>query len=56
MLTNHILGERYDEASGATVAQVELSKKRKAEIIKLRNDVEESNIAAKSVLSNLKRK
>ena len=56
VLTNHILGERYDEASGATVAQVELSKKRKAEIIKLRNDVEEANIAAKSVLSNLKRK
>merc|ERR1712209_9339 len=50
------LGERYDEASGATVAQVELNKKREAEIIKLRKDVEEANIAAESVLSNLKRK
>merc|ERR1711997_813529 len=30
------LGERYDEASGATVAQVELNKKREAEIVKLR--------------------
>merc|ERR1719195_929236 len=34
------LGDRYDEASGATVAQVELNKKREAEIIKLRKDVE----------------
>merc|ERR1719445_1184307 len=50
------LGERYDEASGATVAQVELNKKREAEIVKLRKDVEESNIASESVLSNLKRK
>merc|ERR1711963_731381 len=50
------LGERYDEASGATVAQVELNKKREAEIIKLRKDVEESNIANASVLGNLKRK
>merc|ERR1712110_790756 len=29
------LGDRYDEASGATVAQVELNKKRESEIIKL---------------------
>merc|ERR1719195_1843986 len=50
------LGERYDEASGATVAQVELNKKREAEIVKLRKDVEESNIANASVLGNLKRK
>merc|ERR1719336_1108312 len=32
------LGDRYDQASGATVAQVELNKKREAEIIKLRKD------------------
>merc|ERR1711992_506915 len=50
------LGDRYDEASGATVAQVELNKKREAEIVKLRKDVEESNIANASVLGNLKRK
>merc|ERR1719278_2398977 len=50
------LGDRYDEASGATVAQVELNKKREAEIIKLRKDVEEAYIASESVLSNLKRK
>merc|ERR1711868_339078 len=50
------LGDRYDEASGATVAQVELNKKCEAEIVKLRKDVEEANIASESVLSNLKRK
>merc|ERR1719507_85791 len=50
------LGDRYDEASGATVAQVELNKKHESEIIKLRKDVEEANIASESVLTNLKRK
>merc|ERR1712038_1637082 len=37
------LGERLDEASGATTAQVELNKKREAEVNKLRKDVEEAN-------------
>merc|ERR1719471_1313509 len=50
------LGERLDEASGATTAQVELNKKREAEVAKLRKDVEEANIQQESVLSNLKRK
>merc|ERR1712013_12800 len=50
------LGDRLDEAGGATVAQVELNKKREAEIVKLRKDVEETNITSESVLSNLKRK
>merc|ERR1712029_494106 len=50
------LGDRYNEATGATAAQVELNKKREAEIVKLRKDVEEANIASESVLSNLKRK
>merc|ERR1712168_1382073 len=50
------LGTRLDEAGGATVAQVELNKKREAEIVKLRKDVEETNISNDSVLSNLKRK
>ena len=48
------LSDRNDEASGATVTQVELTKKH--EIIRLRKDVEETNIASESVLSNLKRK
>merc|ERR1719427_89996 len=50
------LADRLDEASGATVAQVELNKKREADIVKLRKDVEEANIASESVLGNLKRK
>merc|ERR1712130_959532 len=45
-----------DEASGATTAQVELNKKREAEVNKLRKDVEEANIQQESILSNLKRK
>merc|ERR1719233_919260 len=50
------LGERLDEASGATAAQVELNKKREAEVNKLRKDVEEANIQQESILANLKRK
>merc|ERR1719466_303514 len=50
------LGERLDEASGATTAQVELNKKREAEVNKLRKDVEEANIQQESILANLKRK
>merc|ERR1719402_2209064 len=50
------LGERLDEASGATTAQVELNKKRESEVAKLRKDVEEANIQQESILSNLKRK
>ena len=44
------LGSRLDEAGGATVAQVELNKKRESEIVKLRKDVEETNILSESVL------
>merc|ERR1712002_615303 len=49
-------GERLDEASGATTAQVELNKKREAEVQKLRKDVEEANIQQENILANLKRK
>merc|ERR1712079_276013 len=50
------LGERLDEAGGATSAQVELNKKREAEVNKLRKDLEEANIQHESVLMNLKKK
>merc|ERR1711970_1072375 len=50
------LGERLDEAGGATHAQVELNKKREAEVAKLRKDIEETNIQHDSILGNLKRK
>merc|ERR1711962_1048398 len=50
------LGGRLDEAGGATVAQVELNKKREAEVQKLRKDVEEANIQQENILANWKRK
>merc|ERR1712193_165206 len=50
------LGERLDEAGGATHAQIELNKKREAEVGKLRKDIEETNIQQESILGNLKRK
>merc|ERR1711953_1280990 len=50
------LGERLSEAGGATLAQVELNKKREAELGKLRKDLEEANIQHESVLMNLKKK
>merc|ERR1711971_1485818 len=50
------LGERLDEAGGATGAQIELNKKREAEVGKLRKDLEEANIQHESVLLNLKKK
>jgi len=50
------LGERLDEAGGATAAQMELNKKREAEVGKLRKDLEEANIQQEAVLANLKKK
>merc|ERR1712209_246070 len=47
------LGERLNEASGATMAQMELNKKREAEVQKLRRDLEESHIQQESTLQNL---
>merc|ERR1712223_386048 len=50
------LGERLNEAGGATHAQVELNKKREAEVGKLRKDLEEANIQHESTLISLKKK
>merc|ERR1712001_364136 len=50
------LGERLDEAGGATHAQVELNKKREAEVPKLRKDLEEANIQHEATLIGLKKK
>ena len=43
------LGDRLNEAGGATSAQIELNKKRETEVAKLRKDIEESNIQHESV-------
>merc|ERR1712107_178138 len=50
------LGERLNEAGGATHAQVELNKKREAEVQKLRKDLEEARIQQEATLSSLKKK
>merc|ERR1719516_658272 len=50
------LSERVDEAGGATAAQVELNKKREAEINKLRRDLEEAHIGHESTVQCLKKK
>merc|ERR1712083_604697 len=50
------LSERLDEAGGATAAQIELNKKREAELQKLRKDLEESNIQHDSIVNGLKKK
>jgi len=50
------LSERVEEAGGATAAQVDLNKKREAEIGKLRRDLEESNIQHDGTLVSLKKK
>merc|ERR1711970_521268 len=50
------LGDRLDEAGGATAAQVELNKKREAELYKFKHDLEEMNIHHEAVLSSLRKK
>merc|ERR1712123_187232 len=50
------MGERLNEATGATAAQIELNKKREAEVGKLRRDLEEANIQNEAIISNLKKK
>merc|ERR1711992_491908 len=50
------LGERLNEASGATAAQIELNKKREAEVTKLRRDLEEAKIQQEATIVGLKKK
>ena len=49
------LGERLNEAGGATHAQVELNKKREAEVGKLCRAIEETNIQQESILGYVSR-
>jgi len=50
------LTDRLDEAGGATSAQMELNKKREAELGKLRKDLEEANIQHEAALASLRKK
>merc|ERR1712127_942967 len=50
------MGDRLGEASGATAAQIELNKKREAEVTKLRRDLEEAAIQHESSVAGMKQK
>ena len=50
------LTDRLDESCVATAAQIELNKKREAEIMKMRKDLEECNIQHESTLFSLRKK
>jgi len=50
------LSERLDEAGGLTAAQLEIIKKREAELAKLRKDFEEANQTHEGQLGALRKK
>ena len=50
------LGRRLEEAGSNTTTQIELNKKREAELSKLKTDLEESNIAHEGTLAALRQK
>lgn len=50
------LSERLDEAGGATSAQMDLNKKREAEIQRLKRDLEEHALQSEQGLASMKKK
>ena len=50
------LSQRLDEAGGATQAQVEVNKKREADLQKLRRDLEEAQMHSETQLVTLRKK
>merc|ERR1719197_1148585 len=50
------LGERLNEATGTTHAQIELNKKRESEVTKLRKDLEEARIQHDAMCVSMKKK
>lgn len=50
------LSQRLDEAGGATQAQIDVNKKREAELQKLRRDLEESHIQSEAQVGALRKK
>ncbi|XP_075425192.1 myosin-7 [Ascaphus truei] len=50
------IGERLEEAGGATSVQVEMNKKREAEFLKLRRDLEESTLQSDATAATLRKK
>ncbi|OWA50174.1 Myosin heavy chain, muscle [Hypsibius exemplaris] len=50
------MADRAEEGTGMTGAQIEMNKKREAEMAKLRRDLEESNIQHETVVQSLRKK
>ncbi|XP_062976463.1 myosin-1B-like [Elgaria multicarinata webbii] len=50
------ISERLEEAGGATVAQIEMNKKREAEFQKMRRDLEEATLQHEATASALRKK
>ncbi|XP_065142127.1 myosin-1 isoform X2 [Paramisgurnus dabryanus] len=50
------ISERLEEAGGATTAQIEMNKKREAEFLKLRRDLEEASLHHEATMAMLRRK
>lgn len=50
------ISERLEEAGGATTAQVEVNKRREAEFLKLRRDLEESTLHHEATTAALRKK
>nr|DBA22487.1 TPA: hypothetical protein GDO54_013510 [Pyxicephalus adspersus] len=50
------ISDRLEEAGGATTVQMELNKKREAEFLKLRRDLEESTLQSEATAATLRKK
>ena len=50
------LQSKLDESGGATVAQVELNKRREAEMARMRDELEEHAIQREAAMANLRKK
>ena len=50
------LNDRLEEAGGFSNAQIELNKKREAELAKLRRELEEANLQHEATAQQLKKK
>ena len=50
------LSQRLDEAGGATQAQIEVNKKREAELQKLRRDLEEAHVQNETAVATIRKK
>uniref|UniRef100_A0A0N5B084 Myosin motor domain-containing protein n=1 Tax=Syphacia muris TaxID=451379 RepID=A0A0N5B084_9BILA len=50
------LGQRLDEQGGATAAQIEINKRREAEMAKLKRDLEENSLNHETIVAALRKK